>query len=101
MTLTTAPLTFAALLLIITVHLVPAAPILTDQQDIAEFANSNKGGENVFLPFRNLPERLIDDFNSSELDDERNLPSESDIFYFFGKTPILTENSDARKRGGF
>ncbi|CAI2354043.1 unnamed protein product [Caenorhabditis sp. 36 PRJEB53466] len=91
------PITLAALL-IVAVHLVPAAPIPTDQQDIADFSNSAKA--NIFLPFRDLPERLID-FNSADLDDDRDLTSESDILYFFGRIPILTEDTDARKRGGF
>ncbi|CAC42293.1 FMRF-Like Peptide [Caenorhabditis elegans] len=93
-------ITYILLISTVTVLTVSAAPIVTEQKDIAEFSNSNKDA-NVFLPFRELPERLIDDFNSKELDEGRDLPSESDIFYFFGKTPVLTEVIDARKRGGF
>uniref|UniRef100_A0A1I7UVK6 Uncharacterized protein n=1 Tax=Caenorhabditis tropicalis TaxID=1561998 RepID=A0A1I7UVK6_9PELO len=104
----TSPIFFSIMLWItVTVITVSAAPIsLSDQQDISDFSNSNKEEkqeQNVFLPFRELPERLIDNFTSEELDDDaHDLPPESDINYFFKHTRIQSVAViDDRKRGEF
>ncbi|CAI5451226.1 unnamed protein product [Caenorhabditis angaria] len=59
----------------------------SEQQDIADFSNSNKN-DNVFLPFRDTPERLINyEMDSSKESDA--LHSEDDIFYKFGDLATL------------
>ncbi|EFP05598.1 hypothetical protein CRE_27238 [Caenorhabditis remanei] len=87
------------LLVTVIINTVSSAPVPTDRQKMNTFPNLDNDPRDVFLPFREVPERLID--QNAEMDDSSDLVSESDIFYQFQRSGFLAEVVDARKRGGF
>ncbi|CAL2042363.1 unnamed protein product [Caenorhabditis brenneri] len=85
---------FFAILLLINVPTVSSAPIVSDQK---EATDSNAYKNDVISPYLNRAVRLVDFSSPYKVDDDADLPSESDIFYVFGKYSDVT---DDRKSSG-